>query len=175
MLALALLFAIPVSSAFAQNTFERARTLYLGASYEEALSILDSLRAESTAQQTEIAAYRAFCLIALDRSDDAARVMAGIVSTDPMFKPSERMASPRVRELFRDVRRAALPVVVQREYVTAKAAFLRRDPATAALFEHVLRLLADPDLTMPLLADMRLLCEGFRDLSRSFAPQSPGR
>ena len=127
------------------------------------------------ADQTEISAYQVFCLLALDRKDEASRVITAIVATDPFYQPPDTMASPRIRGVFREARRAALPGVAQREYASARAAFDRKDPAAAALFERLLMLLGDPDVDPVATADLRLLAEGFRDLSRAMSAPVPSQ
>src|SRR3954469_14278559 len=172
-ISLVLLVGFGVSPASAQASLARARDLYQSADYEESLAVLDQLHGTASPELTEIGTYKVFCLLALGRTDDAVRAINEVVAVDPFYQPAESMASPRVRAVFRDARRASLPTVVQRDYASAKAAFDRNDPAATDLFERVLRLLSDPDATGPAAADLRVLAEGFRDLSRSFtAPQT---
>jgi TonB family protein len=156
-----------------QSTLEHARDLYLSADYDQALALLGQLRAESQAQKTEIAAYQVFCLMALGRLPEATRAIEAIVAADPFYQPPDTIASPRIRSVFRDTRRAALPAVAQRDYSAAKAAFDRKDPASTAMFERVLTLLRDPDLDTPASADLRVLADGFRELSRTFSTPKP--
>ena len=99
--------------------------------------------------RTEIGTYEVFCLLALGLTDDANRAIAAVVATDPFYQPAESVASPRVRAVFKEARRDALPSVAQREYTVAKAAFDRKDPGSTALFERLLRLLDDPDRKDP--------------------------
>lgn len=171
--ALALCCGLWASPVLGQSTLEHARELYLTANYEEALTLLGQLRGDTQAQKTEIAAYQVFCLIALGRTDEATRAIEAIVAADPFYQPADTIASPRIRSVFRDTRRAALPAVAQREYATAKAAFDRKDPGSTALFERVLTLLRDPDLNTPAAADLRVLADGFRELSRAFSAPKP--
>lgn len=173
---------VRVAAQTATPSLSRARDLYLAADYDAALAALGEVRAGSP-DYLEGATYRVFCLLALGRTPDATREIEAIVATDPFYLPPESMASPRIREVFRTTRRAALPSIASRDYDRAKAAFNRRETASTAMFEGVLRLLADPDFDSPLARDLRVLAEGFRDLSREFAapaaaaaaaPASPG-
>ena len=167
---IAWLVCLTASSAAAQDTMGRAKELYLSASYDEALAVLERLQFEATGNTaTEIAQYRAFCLLALDRTEDARKAIAGIVDMDPFYHPSEVDASPRVRGVFQEVRRPLLPGIVQRMYTEARAAFDRKDPRAAVQFEKVVALLDDPDLKGTAAADLRTLASGFRDLSKAAA------
>jgi hypothetical protein len=166
--------AISLLSADAQDSLTRARELYRGAAYEDALAVLARLRVETTRERSEISAYEAMCLIALGRTAESARRIADIVSTDPLYTLPPTLGSPGMREMFTEVRRAALPGVASREYAAAKAAFDREDPKTTMLFERLLAILDDPDLDMQEKSELRDVAVGFRDLSRRFQ-ESPGR
>ncbi len=164
--ALAVSLLLSAGSARAQSTLDQARKLYLDAEYEQSLNVLGRLKSTAAAERSEIGAYQVFCLVALGRLDDAARTAASIVSDDPFYMPSDEMASPRIRDLFRRARGRVLPDVARREYAAAKAAFDRKDPSAAGLFERVVTLLDDPDVDRAATADLRVLAEGFRDLLR---------
>ncbi|MES1211673.1 MAG: hypothetical protein ABUL63_05010, partial [Acidobacteriota bacterium] len=104
-------------SAYAQDTIDRAKALYLAASYEESLAVLGRLDPSSDVAATiAVAQYKAFCLLALDRGAEAKVAMEDIVKADPFYHPSDVEASPRVQGGFREVRRALLPGLVQRLY-----------------------------------------------------------
>lgn len=155
----------------AQPSLAHARDLYVAADYEGALAALGDLR-PSDGEATEAGTYKVLCLLALGRSLEATREIESLVATDPFYQLPDTMASPRVRDVFRQTRLKALPAVAQREYTEAKAAFDRRDPEAAKMFERVLALLDEPGLLYsPTAADLRLLAAGFRDLSREFAAQ----
>jgi hypothetical protein len=167
--AVAFAIALSATASTAAPTLDDARALYLGARYEESLAMLHQLHGDTIAEQNTIASYQVFCLIALARNDEADRTIDAIVAADPFYIPAEDVASPRIRDRFRQARRKALPSIVRREYSSAKLAFDRRDPQSSRMFERILALLADPDLDAPAAGDLRVLSEGFRDLSRSFA------
>src|ERR1700681_1802942 len=112
-------------AAAGQDSLSRARDLYAGASYEDALVLLNRLRADGP-RSDEIATidqYRAFCLLALGRATDAEQAIEAVVTAEPSFQPSESDAGPRVRSAFTTVRRRMLPVIIQQQYAQAKAAF----------------------------------------------------
>jgi len=171
-----LLFAADVRG---QDGLARAKDLYLAAAYDEALVLLEQLRSQSPrGSATEVAQYRVFCLLALQRSDEAQKAIADIVTADPFYRPSEAQTSPRIRAVFEDTRKALLPSLVQRTYADAKASFEKKDPKALSQFEQVLALIDDPDLKgMPQIADLRTVTTGFRDLSKAMtsapAPQPP--
>lgn len=166
-------FAISLLSVGAQDSLTRARELYRGASYEDALEVLSRLRVETLRERSEISAYKALCLFALGRTEEGARLIAAVVSADPLYTLPASVGSPSMRDMFTEVRRAALPGVVSHEYADAKAAFDRKDPKTSALFDRLLLLLDDPDLEMAEKKDLREVAVGFRSLSLRFQP-GPG-
>jgi tetratricopeptide (TPR) repeat protein len=162
--------------AAAQDSFNAARELYTAAAYEDALALLDRLRASAHRADDSryIEQYRAFCLLALGRAPEAEHAIEAVVTAAPSYRPAESDASPRVRLAFRDVRRRMLPAIIQQKYADAKAAFDRKEGAVARNgFRQVLELLNDPDIAAasnsPPLAQIKTLAAGFRDLSVSGA------
>jgi TonB family protein len=173
LVALAILF--PASHLRAQDPLARAKDLYLSAAYDEALVVLEQLKSlPAPAARTEVEQYRVFCLLALERSDEARKAIADIVTADPFYRPSDTQTPPRIRAVFDETRKALLPGLVQRTYADAKASFEKKDPKALSQFELVLRLLDDPDLKgVSQLADLRTVVNGFRDLSKAMASVPP--
>ena len=168
-IALASGLAIAASAVANQDALSRAKDLYASAAYDEALAVLDQLQLNvPPTDASEVREYRVFCLLALGRSEEGRRAIEAIFDANPWFQPSETQVSPRLRAVFRDVRRELLPQIVRRSYAEAKAAFDRKDwQVAAARFDRVLLLLDDPDSTDPQgFADLRMLATGFRDLSK---------
>jgi TonB family protein len=71
-----------------------------------------------------------------------------------------------------------LPSIIPQQYASAKAAFDRKDyVAAAAGFDHVLTVLADPDVIQvagrPPLSDLKTLAAGFQELSAKAIPPPP--
>jgi tetratricopeptide (TPR) repeat protein len=168
-IALASGLAVAASAFAGQDALTNAKDLYASAAYDEALAVLDRLQINpSVSDAAEVGQYRAFCLLALGRSDEGRRAIEAIVESNPLFVPSEQQTSPRLLAVFRDVRRQLLPRIVRDSYAGAKAAFDQKElPAAAAGFDRVLLLLNDPDSTdAEGLADLRMLATGFRDLSK---------
>src|SRR4051794_4077340 len=113
----------------ADDALSAARDLYAAAAYEDALAALDRLRAGGVKvdENRAVDQYRAFCLLALGKSTEAAQAIEAVVSADPAYHPSDSDVSPRVRAAFSDVRRRLLPDLAQQKYAQAKAAFDRKE------------------------------------------------
>jgi TonB family protein len=163
----------------AQDGLSAAQALYADARYEEALKAFDALKAAGTQPSRTALAIeqgRALCLLALDRSADAQQAIETIVHLDPSFKPKEDDTSPKIRAVFRDVRRRTLASVLQEVYGRAKQAYERKvyDEAISG-FGQVLALLDDPDLVLDAgpRADMRLVAKAFEDLAKAASPTPP--
>ncbi len=164
----------------AQETVAMAHDLYTAANYEDALLVLGRLDSAGSqaADRVAINQYRAFCLLALGRMQEAERAIEDVLTVDLLYRPSDAAMSPRLRSAFAGVRQRILPSIVQQEYARAKAAFDREEFAPAiAQFDRVVQALADPDLgeaagSSPL-ADLRTLATGFRDLSIKAAAPPP--
>lgn len=166
-----------VGAAAAQGSFAQARELYAAAAYDDALVILNGLRASDVRPEDvgAIDQYRALCLLALGRTDEATRAIRMVVAATPAFHPSETDVSPTVRRAFRSVRQVMLPVIIQQKYDEAKAAFDSKNMAAASeAFKVVVDLLADSDLastaSQPPLSQLRQLAIGFRELTAAAAP-----
>ena len=90
---------------FAEDSLNAARDLYAAAAYEDALAALDRLRAGGVAKVDDNRAvdqYRAFCLLALGKSNEAAQAIEAVVSADPSYYPSQqRRLAARARGLQR--------------------------------------------------------------------------
>ena len=166
-------------SAAAQDTLAAARELYASAAYEDALAVLNRLRAPTSRDEGRtIDQYRAFCLLALGRAAEADTAIEAVVTAEPSYRPADAEVSPRVRTAFSDVRRRMLPIIIQQKYAQAKAAFERKEFAAAADgFGQVLGLMTEPDIAsaakQPPLSDLRTLAVGFNDLSKSAAAPPP--
>jgi len=159
-----------------------ARTLYASAEYGGALEMLNGLLSENVAAQDRqaIDLYRALCLVAVGNSTEASRIIEGMITNDPLYRPAADDVPPRLRSAFTDARRRLLPAIVQQGYVASKAAFDVKDYAAAAKgFAQVLAALNDPDLegvsSQPPLSDLKMLATGFHDLTvkATAPPPSP--
>ena len=161
----------------AQDTVAAAQQLYNSAAYDEALAMLDRLKASGAsdpASASLIEQYRAFCLLAVGNQSDAERAIESLVAGDPTFQP-DKAISPRLLSVFRDARRRMLPFAIRQRYVNAKASFDQKAyQAAADEFDAVLRLLEAPDAVAsdPALADLRTVALGFRDLAKAAAARN---
>lgn len=158
-----------------ESPLTAARDLYASARYDEALAVLNGLKPSEgiTSDRKSIEQYRSLCLLALGRGTEAESAIAAVVTADPLFMPGEADASPRVRTAFSDVRQRLLPEIAATRYAAAKAAFDRKDFASAELqFRDLIALLNDPQM-IGRLNDLRTLANGFVDLSAAAAAPPP--
>lgn len=158
-----------------ENPLTAARDLYASARYDEALAVLNGLPSDNGAtDRKSIEQYRSLCLLALGRGTEAESAIAAVVTADPLFMPGEADASPRVRSAFSDVRQRLLPQIASTRYAAGKAAFDRKEYASAeAQFKDLIALLDDPQMSGRQ-ADLRTLAKGFLDLaSAAAAPPAP--
>src|SRR6476659_9215909 len=146
-LALAAATAAPLAAQ--PNPLVAARELYASARYDEALALLNGLSPADAGNPLErryVAQYRSLSLLALGRA-------------------SEAEAAPRVRTAFTDVRKRLLPDIARARYADAKGAFDRKEfPQAEQQFRNLLALLDDGDMGGRL-GDLRVLVQGFLDLS----------
>jgi TonB family protein len=160
-------------TAAAQDPLSAARDLYASASYEEALAMLTGLRDRNpaAAMVEQVDQYRAFCLFALGRNAEAQKVAESLISKNPMLQLERADASPRITAMFTDVRRTMLPALVREHYKSARTALDSKDFAGAEpQFVQLKGMLEEADrlkLADPMLSDMRLLVDGFLDLTRT--------
>jgi hypothetical protein len=157
-----------------ENPLTAARDLYASARYDEALAVLNGLPSDNGAtDRKSIEQYRSLCLLALGRGTEAESAIAAVVTADPLFMPGEADASPRVRSAFSEVRQRLLPQIASARYGSAKAAFDRKDYATAeAAFKDLLAVLDDPQMAGRQ-SDLRTLAKGFLDLATAAAAPPP--
>ena len=147
----------PVSDSLAA-----AKALYAAGAYEEAIARLGSPDLPGASPEGE--QYRALCLLALGRSDDARLAIEQLVSRNPFFTLYNADVSPRLVTMFRDVRRRVLPARIRSLYAGAKADFEQRQYTKAATqLNEMMMLLADEDLAadQASFGDLKLLAEGF--------------
>jgi TonB family protein len=144
-----------------------AKTLYAQGVYEEALTKLDKIHSDTTAD--EVDEYRALCLLALGRTPESQRSLETLFTRTPLFKMSDADVPPRLVTMFHDVRRRLLPVVIRSLYVKSKTSYDQKNFVVAAAgFKDMLTLSADEDLgdEAPALADLKTLADGFLGLSQ---------
>jgi len=159
-----------------EDPLTAARELYTNAAYQDALGALDRLAENPAANARERAIihhYRALCLLALNRQQDAAAAIEAMVGEDPLYSPPQDELSPRTRETFLQVQRRLLPSIAQERYARAKSTYEGGRPKEAvAEFDRVLEILdviAATGDTPPLMADLRVLATGFPQLASAAA------
>ena len=157
------------------DQLDDAKTLYDSASFDEALQLLDTLgRTQPENNVEEVQRYRALCLLALNRTNDAQKAIEIVFSRDPLYRLSPGEAPPRMQAAFAEVRKRLLPSVTEQLYASAKLSFDRKEYSLAATqFQDLLTFLDDEDArTLPSLKEFRMLATGFHDLSASAAAAS---
>jgi hypothetical protein len=163
-------------SGSAQDAVAAIKDLYESAAYEDALSAIDKVSADTPLtgpRSTELRKYRALCLLALTRTADAERVIDAMLLDNPQYRPDPQ-ESPRWISAVNRGRSRVAPVLIRNRYAEGKRHFDKQEFAPATTdFELVLQLLDDPALdrsTVESLADVGTLSRGFLDLSRAAAP-----
>jgi tetratricopeptide (TPR) repeat protein len=149
-----------------QEMLASAKSLYESASYEAALSELSAI--DNAELVDTVDTYRALCLLGLGRVQDAEEALELVVTRRPLLVLSDTEYSPRVVELFRDVRRRALPGAAQQIYSTARADYENKEYKAAATgFKQVLQVIADigPESQTSTLSDLKELASGFLALA----------
>ena len=171
-----LMLAAAAPAASQENPLATARELYATARYDEALAVLNGMRPTNSNTPTDVKSieqYRSLCLLALGRGLEAEAAIAAVVNADPTYQPSDAEASPRVRAAFSEVRQRLLPEIARTRYSAAKAAFDRKEYASAEeQFRTLVTLLDDADMGGRL-SDLRTLAAGFVDLSAAAVPPPP--
>jgi TonB family protein len=162
----------------AQDTLTAAKDLYASAAYEDALSTLTRLTegggaAPDIARQVD--EYRAFCLYALGRTDEAESVAETMIRREPMMKLDSPDVSPRLEVMFSTVRKRLLPSLIRERFKTARTALEQKNlkEAEPQLVEAKL-MIADAEklaIKDEGLADLSVLVDGFLQLVRSTADQ----
>jgi TonB family protein len=150
----------------AAENFATAKALYASGAYEEALVRLGGGAPDDIAP--EVDQYRALCLLALGRSDEAQQTLEQLVARRPLFTMSEAEVSPRLVTLFRAVRRQKLPDAVKALYAGARGHVDGKRWAQAqAALKDLQVLLSDEDLGEAArgLADLKVLADGFLRLA----------
>lgn len=171
--------AVTTSGAGAGDVLAEVRDLYRGAFYERALTVIEQIATAPSLTPTDAQAirrYKALCLIALERTDDAARVSDEMVLADPM-EGADPSDPPRFRDLIQAARVRVLPGIVRERYTRGRAQLEQKAYAEAARdFEFVVTVLDDSSLGAgagPELADLALVAKGALDVIRLAAAQTP--
>ena len=170
LIALMLALSLQQPPAQAADPFARARALYHSAAYEEALSLLITIEDESNVEQVE--EYRALCLLALGRTGDAERALERIVRRTPLYTIDVADVSPRLVELFRDVRERLLPTVARNLFSRANTNFdAGRYPLATAQLQELVTLISTVEPAVSDKAEMVDLRQRAENLLLALAPE----
>ncbi len=157
------------ATAAAQETLAKAKALYDAAAYEEALTLLQPVNVPEAQQ------YKALCMLALGRAQDATGAVESLVSASPTFEPSADEVPPRFVTLVSDAKKKLLPGIARRTFGEAREEFRSGDKEVAVKkFDLVMTLASSPGFKDTSDAeDLRTLASGFIELARASAPPPP--
>jgi len=155
---------------------ETIRSLYASAAYEEALSSLTAIPVQERNEHVD--EYEALCFLALGRTTDAEQAIEHLIRQHPGYQVTSQEVSPRLVELFQQVRGRILPAIVKDLYVRAKASYEGKQfDAARVQFSELITVIASENQALPPsdLADIRQLAEGFLKLAEAdIAAAVPG-
>ena len=155
---------------------DRVRALYGSAAYEEALAAMPVVNGEGV--RTDLEQYRALCLLALGREQDAVATVERLVRDNPTYLPAAGDTSPRMQGIFAAARSKLVPDLAKAAYAEGKAAYesKNRDVAHSA-FKRTTELIDSlPEAAKTSLTDLRLLAGEFLTLTAPapvVAPEPP--
>jgi TonB family protein len=160
-------------AAASQDALSAAKDLYASAAYEDALVALTRVKETAPELAQEADEYRAFSLFALGRTSEAEAVVESVVRKDPFAVPDSRDASPRINEMFGQVRKRLLPDMIRDEYKSARVTLDKGQiPAAVPSLNKVKRMLDQAKslgVMDQTLNDLDVLVGGFLDLAKSTA------
>lgn len=139
------------------------KELYAQAEYERALSLLASPLTSEAYQ------YRALCLLALGRSEEAEAAVTRLVTDFPTYVPATDNAPPRLVEMVFAKRRELLPGIARKTFAEGREHFIQKENDSAIeRFQLVLTLTGDEAFEDRSTAqDLNTLAQGFIDLARA--------
>ncbi|HMF96638.1 MAG TPA: energy transducer TonB [Vicinamibacterales bacterium] len=178
LLMVSLALVVAPASLRAQDTLSTAKDLYASAAYEDALATLGRLDGATSADVSrQIDEYRAFCLFALGRTDEAESVAEALVRRQPLATLDTADTSPRLERMFSDVRKRLLPSLIREQFRTARSEIDRKNFSTAEPPLTEARLMIAEAQRLGVkddgLGDLSVLVEGFLQLIRSSAELRP--
>lgn len=169
--AAALVSAAAATGAAAQDPVKTVRDLYAAAAYEDALAAANRVQG---ARPHAVEQYRVYSLTALGRHEEAQKAMEALVRADPAYQLDPAETPPRVQDAFSKVQQRLLPVVTRELYQEARAALDRKDRDGAiAQFEKLLAIIDGAGPATPAMGELRVLADGFLDLSRALPAGEP--
>ena len=168
----ALMIPLAATPRAGDDPLDAAKSLYLAASYQEALNALTNLPSGSDLDTAD--KYRALCFLGLGRDEEAEKALESLVQRKPTYVMDSGAESPKLVAIFREVRTRKLPDLARSTFANAKAAFEKGDLAAATTgFTLLTAILNGPDVG-PELADLKLLADGFSTLAqKELSAQKP--
>lgn len=156
----------------AADPLSRVQALYASAAYEDALAVIPAPASGTT---RDLEQYRALCLLAIGRQNEAAAAVERVILLDPLFVPSESDTPPRLQAMYSEARVRLAPGLAKAAYADAKDAWERKDRTFAhAAFQRTLDAIAMvPDAAAAGLGDLRELASGFLQLTAATADAPP--
>ena len=157
----------------ADEALQMAKDLYAAAAYEDALLALGRADASSPARVREIDEYRLFCLYALGRTREAEQTAESLIRKHPLSPLESEDVSPRLRQLFTDVRQRLLPSLIRERVQTARTALetKRLDSAEPPLVEAAVMIVEAQAGGNQGFDDLSLLVDGYLQLIRTSREQ----
>jgi hypothetical protein len=159
--------SILTASVVAQDPLRDAKDLYASAAYEDALLTLTKLSSAGAPPdvQRQTQEYRAFCLFALGRNNEAESVAETIIKKDPFARLDAADASPRLEAMFAGVRKRLLPSLIRERFRSARADLDKKDYSAAEpQLTQAHLMIADAEklgVRDDALADLGVLVDGF--------------
>ena len=175
-IAFAVGLSLPVVARTPPVDLTAAKALYAAASYEEALAALGKGDGEDGTAVGQIEQYRALCLLALGRTNEARQALEHLVAVQPRYTITDADVSPRIVSMLHEVRKQMLPSTAKDLYAKAKTSFESKQYASAsAQFKDMFAILGDPDMPEQTagLNDMKMLAEGFLALADAQVAAAP--
>jgi len=154
----------PVSAGQASTDLVAVKALFAAADYEGALRLLANAASGDDAVRAE--EYRALCLLALGRSEEAARSIEEIFARDPLYAVDPASVSPRMVSLVAAVRQRLLPVLARNLYAVARKNIEHREFAAAVAQLTEMNAVIDAAGPGAGLDEVRVLGNGFLELAR---------
>jgi tetratricopeptide (TPR) repeat protein len=163
----ALLFT--AATAFAQEPLTKAKALYDAANYEEALTVLAPVNVPEAQQ------YKALCMLALGRAQDASGAVELLITSSPTFEASAEEVPPRFISLVSEAKKKLLPGIARKTFNEAREEYKSGDREQALKkFDLVVTLASSAGFKETSDAeDLRTLSSGFIELARASAAPRP--
>jgi hypothetical protein len=168
------------ASAPAPDRLAGVKALYAAADYDAALIVLST---DDVASAPGADQYRALCLLALGRIEEAERLVQSLIRRNPSFRMSVTDVTPRMIALFEQTRQRLLPGILDDRFREAKATYEQgRYGEATTQFNALNGLLVDEDASSSegavVTRDMRRVVDEFLKLAaaaraEAVSPQRP--